>query len=112
MREAHSTKRISLAIDAFAEICPHLTAAHIRTFLFVAERGVCTQKDLELSLGMINSSASRNVAFWVGNSKIGASAPAPFLKSEVDPENRRFRLLSTTPEGRSFYKKISLIASA
>ena len=107
-----ATHSISLAIDAFAEISPYLTAAQIRTFLFVAERDVCTQKDLELGLGMLNSGASRNVAFWVGNSKIGTSAPVPFLRSEVDPENRRFRLLSTTPKGRSFYKKISLIASA
>ncbi len=111
MGEIQSAESLSRAMDAFAEISPHLTAAHIRTFLFVAERGICTQKDLELGLGMLNSGASRNVAFWVGNSKIGTSAPVPFLRSEVDPENRRFRLLSTTAKGRAFYKKISLIVS-
>ena len=36
----------------------------VMTFLFVAQRGRCTQKDVEEELGLTNSSASRNVSFW------------------------------------------------
>ena len=102
---------LSKIMDAFAVINPYLTAAHIRTFLYVAERKLCTQKELEVGLGMLKSGASRNVAFWVGNSKIGPSAPIPFLKSEKNSENHRMRILSLTEAGRKFYKRIQTLSS-
>lgn len=112
MGGAHSrTEGIGSAIGAFAEISPYLTAAHIRTFLFVAEHGSCTQKELEIELGMIKSGASRNVAFWDGNSKIGKSAPEQFLRTDVNPEDRRTRIITVTPAGKSFYKKIKKIVA-
>ena len=101
---------LSAVVEAFTYINPYLTAAHIRTFLYVAERKSCTQKELEFGLGMLKSGASRNVAFWVGNSKIGPSAPTPFLKSEINSENRRLRMLSLTPDGLKFYKRIERLS--
>jgi len=102
---------LSKVMEAFTVINPYLTAAHIRAFLYVAERKVCTQKELEIGLGMLKSGASRNVAFWVGNSKIGPSAPTPFLKSEKNSENHRMRILSLTEAGRKFHKRIEKLAS-
>ena len=102
---------LSKVMEAFTVINPYLTAAHIRAFLYVAERKVCTQKELEVGLGMLKSGASRNVAFWVGNSKIGPSAPTPFLKSEKNSENHRMRILSLTEAGRKFHKRIEKLAS-
>lgn len=90
-------------VEAFTEVDPDITANHIRTFLFVATRGVCTQYDLQVGLDISHSAASRNVAWWAGESKIGDSAPGRFIKTEIDRDDRRYRQLRLTEFGKEFY---------
>jgi hypothetical protein len=49
-------------VEAFAGVNPEINATMILVFLFIAQRGMCTQKDVEVNLGLTNATASRTSA--------------------------------------------------
>lgn len=53
---------LSREIETFADIDPEMQVTTMLVFLFIAQRGVCTQKDVEVGLGLTNGTASRNVS--------------------------------------------------
>jgi hypothetical protein len=77
----------------------------LRAFLFVASRGSCTQKDVEVNLQITGSSASRNISYWT-HRRFDKEEGIGFIDRQEDDEDRRLKKLVLTPAGQAFYKKL------
>lgn len=77
----------------------------LRTFIFVGQRGTCTQKDVEIMLKTSTASASRAVSYWTDR-RFDKQAGWGFIQRVLYDDDRRFRQLSLTNEGKKFYKKM------
>jgi DNA-binding MarR family transcriptional regulator len=97
--------RFRREINEFHRIDPEMQLTTLLVFLYVAQRGVCTQKDVELSLNLTNGTVSRNVSYW-SEMKRYEKPGIGFIKREEDPKDRRYKVLSLTDEGQSFYNKL------
>ncbi|MCW2286884.1 hypothetical protein M2320_004701, partial [Rhodoblastus acidophilus] len=50
---------VALGAEAFADVDPFMQVSTMLTFLYIARRGLCNQKDIELELRVSNAVASR-----------------------------------------------------
>lgn len=91
--------------ELFAELDPMMQISSMLTFLFIAQRGIASQKDVENMLGLSNAAASRNVSYWAEHKKFGVEGYG-FVERFEDPRDRRAKLLRLTPAGKRFYDKI------
>lgn len=93
------------ACDLLAEVDTELQLQTLRCFLFVAARGTCSQKDLELSLGLTNASASRNISYWTDR-RFDRKPGKGFIERVEDDYDRRFKTLTLTKKGKDFLAKL------
>ena len=100
---------INLLNKAISHISKHidneLQLQTLRAFLFIAQRGNCTQKDVETELGITNASASRNVSYWTDR-RFDRRPGMGFVERVEDQYDRRFKTLKLTPRGRYFYEEL------
>jgi len=94
------------ALEKFRDLEPTMSLPSVLTFLYVARRGVCGQKEIEQELRLSNAAASRNVSFWT-EFKVYEKSGKGFLFRYEDPMDRRNKLLRLTPEGEAFYKDLT-----
>jgi len=87
------------------EIEPDIQLGTLRAFLFVAERGTCQQKDVELHLKSTNASTSRNISYWTDR-RFDRKPGKNFIKREEDDYDRRMRNLTLTKKGQAFYDQL------
>jgi DNA-binding MarR family transcriptional regulator len=80
------------------------------TFLFVAERGTCTQGDVEAELGISTAGTSRNVSYWTDR-RFDRTEGMGFIERVQDDYDRRIRNLSLTTKGKSFYKRLMEVSA-
>lgn len=92
-------------IETFADVDPEMQIHTMLVFLFIAQRGTCTQKDLEVSLGLTNATASRNVSYWCER-KTYTQEGIGFVERTEDPRDRRYKLLRLSKAGQKFYAKV------
>lgn len=92
-------------LELFAEIDPNMQVSTAMTFLYVARRPGCTQKDVETAFRMTNAAASRNVSYWT-SMKLYNTPGVGFLQREEDPQDRRFKILTLTQAGQTFVKRM------
>jgi DNA-binding MarR family transcriptional regulator len=104
----------TLALSAYSdflseEVDSELQLQTLRVFLFVAHRGSCTQKDLEIGLRITNGSASRNVSYWT-DLRFDKRPGKGFIIRIEDPVDRRFKVLTLTKSGRDFLERLKQVA--
>lgn len=87
------------------EIDPDIQLGTLRAFLFVAERGKCQQKDVELNLKSTNASTSRNISYWTDR-RFDRKPGMDFIKREEDDFDRRLRNLTLTKKGQDFFNQL------
>lgn len=92
-------------LEAFAKINPEVNVTMLLIFLFIAQRGICTQKDVEVNLGLTNATASRGVSWWATVKRYGEEGVG-FVERNEDPRDRRYKILKLTPAGQKFYEKL------
>jgi DNA-binding MarR family transcriptional regulator len=92
-------------VEEFARLQPHMQLSALRVFLYVAQRGIANQQDIDILLGATNSSTSRNVAYWT-DVKHKGGAGLGYIAREEDPRDRRSKLLRLTADGKKFYEKL------
>lgn len=90
---------------ASEEVSPEMTLHALRTFIFVAMRGKCAQKEVEKYLNCANATASRNVSFWT-NRKFDRSPGPDFITRVEDDYDRRMKMLTLNKRGQAFYEKL------
>lgn len=91
--------------ESFAELDTTMQISNMLTFLYVARRGVCSQKDIELALGLSNAASSRNISYWCERKRYGVEGHG-FINREIDPKDNRQKILSLTDEGQEFYRRL------
>jgi DNA-binding MarR family transcriptional regulator len=92
-------------VKDFNQLAPDMQVSTILTLLFIAQRGQCNQRDIEVELGMTNAAASRNVSYWTdmkNRDQIGFG----FVQRIEDKRDRRYKILSLTPEGEAWLNKM------
>lgn len=77
----------------------------LRVFLFVATRGKCTQRDVEVYLGTTGASTSRNISYWTER-RFDREPGLGFIRREEDDYDRRIRNLTLTKKGQAFYDQL------
>jgi DNA-binding MarR family transcriptional regulator len=87
------------------EVSPELQIQTLRTFLFIASRGECTQKDVEHNLNLTGGSVSRNVSYWTER-RYDREKGMGFIDRVEDDYDRRLRKLTLSKEGQKFYNKL------
>lgn len=94
------------ALETFAEIDNEMQLPTMLTFLFVASRGSCTQKEIEETLKFTNAGASRNVSYWTIR-RFDKRPGIGFFNRQEDDNDRRYKLISLTPKGQAFYARLT-----
>ena len=87
------------------DVDPEVQLQTVRTFLFIAMRGTCNQKDIESGLNLTNALASRNVSYWTDR-RADRKNGFNFVTRVEDPYDRRYKILSLSDEGIEFLAKI------
>ncbi|CAB4125035.1 MarR Transcriptional regulators [uncultured Caudovirales phage] len=82
-----------------------VTLLTLRTFLYIAQRGVCFQREIEHYLGLSNATASRNVSYWTER-RFDRNPGLGFVARTEDDYDRRQKNLTLTKTGRAFYAKL------
>jgi DNA-binding MarR family transcriptional regulator len=101
-----SAHQLTRALELISEeISGEVSITTVLVFLFVARRGKCTQKDVEVELKISNASASRNVSFWTDR-RYDRAKGFGFIERIEGDHDRRFKELTLTPNGQAFYKRL------
>lgn len=93
---------LNRAFDKLRELDQEIQLQTAMCFLFVAQRGVCTQRDVERELGLTNAGASRNISYWTDR-RFDRRPGMGFIARTEDEHDRRFKTLRLTSKGQSFY---------
>lgn len=93
------------ALETFSTVDNEMQLPTILAFLYVARRGECTQKDIEVELRMTNATASRNISYWTDR-RFDRRPGIGFIERREDDHDRRYKALKLNTRGRSFYEKL------
>ena len=102
------TNLLDKVLEEFGVVDPELQLQTLRAFLFVAHRGSCNQKDVELALKTTNASASRNISYWTDR-RFDKKEGKGFIARVEDPSDRRYKILTLTRTGKEFLERIRSI---
>lgn len=94
--------------DLLQEVDSQIQIQTLKCLLYVAARGQCSQKDLEVTLGMTNASASRNISYWTER-RFDRKPGKGFIERVEDEYDRRFKSLTLTKKGKAFMQRLKEI---
>ncbi|HQU68509.1 MAG TPA: hypothetical protein PLI43_09950 [Albidovulum sp.] len=94
-------------IEAFKTVDPEITLPSMLAFLYAVERDgqAGNQDSITQRLDMSGATASRAIGHWLTFKRPGQPG-LNFMESEIDPADRRYRLLSLNRRGLAFVDKI------
>lgn len=93
------------AVEEFMKLDRGITMFQIHAFLLVATNEGQTQKWIEEKMDTSNATASRTMSRWMEQERPGKPGYG-FIETHVDPNDRRYRMVSLTPKGRAFLNKL------
>jgi len=96
---------LARAVEAFIDIDKGITLFQMQAFLLIATNEGQTQKWIEEKLDTSNATASRVLSRW-SEYDIAGKPGFGFIRTDPDPTDRRFRIVSLTARGRTFLAKI------
>lgn len=96
---------LARTVEAFLALDKNMTLFQMQAFLLVSTNEGQTQKWIEEKLDTSNATASRVLARW-SEYETKNTQGFGMIRSEQDPHDRRFRIVSLTARGRDFVKKI------
>jgi len=119
MNRSELAPLLSLVRYLSSELDPQMTLLNLNAFLTTAvDEEVASIADLRDALGNFGgtrSNTSRNIAYWTEESWRRPDGTRPdgfnFVKTTMDPEDYRRKLLQLTPEGESFCKRLEEMLS-
>jgi len=103
-KEIRATIRV---LEQFKDIDPDISLPSILALLYIAEDDGQRENQwhMEQKLGMSNATASRAASHWF-KWKRPKVAGHDFIVSEVDPEDRRYKILYLTHKGQKFIERL------
>jgi len=87
------------------EISEELQLNTLAVFLVIAEKGDCTQQDVETALNIDQPSASRNVSYWTTR-RADRKPGMGFIDRVEDDYDRRFKRLRLSKKGKAFLERL------
>ena len=101
-----NTQKVQLLIIFLQqEISEELQLNTLAVFLVIAEKGDCTQHDVEVALNIDQPSASRNVSYWT-NRRFDRKPGMGFVERVEDDYDRRFKRLRLSKKGKAFFERL------
>jgi DNA-binding MarR family transcriptional regulator len=99
------TIALTRQLEIFAQIDPEMQIPAMLTFLYIAHKGKCGQKDLEVALGFSNAAASRNVSYWT-HRRFDRKPGHDLVIREEDQFDRRHKALTLNSRGKALFFKL------
>lgn len=87
------------------EVSEELQINTLKAFLAVAEKGECTQQELEAILDTNQSGVSRNISYWT-NRRFDRKPGMGFIERVEDDYDRRFKRLRLSKKGKAFLERL------
>lgn len=102
-----SLPKLVEVVDLIRKLDPEMSMQTLLTLLLVGSAGEAglSQLDLFNRLGMSKAAVSRNVSI-LSKYKGPGLAGLGLIESEMQPENRRQRVLRLTPKGAKFLERV------
>lgn len=94
------------ALETFSKVDGEVQIQTMLCFLYVARRGNCTQKDVEIDLRLTNAAASRNISYWTER-RFDRRPGVGFIERREDDNDRRYKVLQLSPKGQSFLNQLT-----
>lgn len=99
------THALTRQLEVFASIDGEMQIPAMLSFLFIAHKGRCSQKELEVGLGFSNAAASRNVSYWTQR-RFDRNPGHDMVIREEDQFDRRYKALTLNAKGKAFFQKL------
>lgn len=96
---------LTRSVEEFMKLDRGLTLFQMYAFLLIATNEGQTQKWVEDKLKTSNATASRTVGKWLDYQWKGKPGLG-MVESHPDPSDRRYTVLSLSPKGRDFLKRV------
>lgn len=106
--EARSARKLLKAIAAFRELDPDMQMPMAASFLLVALNDGVSRTEVMKELDVAGSTATRNLMGLMARGRLGRKGHG-LVDQTVNPEERRWRMHSLTPEGRRFMRRLAEI---
>lgn len=96
---------LARAVEEFLDLDKGLTLFQMHAFLLASTNEGQTQKWIEEKMDTSNATASRTISRWMETDR-GGKTGLGMIRSEIDPSDRRYRIITLTPKGRAFLEKV------
>ncbi|WP_018698106.1 MarR family winged helix-turn-helix transcriptional regulator [Amorphus coralli] len=102
------TDRAIALVEEFRKVDPEMQLQTVWLFLLAAKYEPCSQNYLTKLSGYTRTTVSRNMAIL---SEIGGRGREghDLVAQQIDPEDRRSRIITLTPKGRAIYRSVQFI---
>lgn len=107
-KEEKAAKKLLEAIQAFRELDGDMQLPMAASFLLVALNDGVSRTEVMQELGVAGSTATRNLMGLMEQGRLGRPGHG-LIDQRVNPEERRWRMHSLTPDGRKFLKRLAAI---
>lgn len=96
---------LTRAVEEFLALDKGMTLFQMHAFLLVSTNEGQTQKWIEDKMETSNATASRTLSRWMEIDR-GGKPGFGMIRSEIDPSDRRYRVVTLTPKGRQFLANV------
>lgn len=103
--EERAAKKMLAMIQAFRTLDPDMQLPMAASFLLVALNDGVSRTEVMRELDVAGSTATRNLMGLMERGRLGRPGHG-LVDQRVNPEERRWRMHSLTPEGRRFLRRL------
>lgn len=107
-REERAAKKALAVIQAFRTLDPDMQLPMAASFLLVALNDGVSRTEVMRELDVAGSTATRNLMGLMASGRLGRPGHG-LVEQRVNPDERRWRMHSLTPEGRRFLAMLTEI---
>ena len=101
--------RLATGLQVLGNLDPQaLPIHHAQTFVFIAQRGSCTYREIEQHFGVSNASASRTINS-LGETSGHRKSPLGLVMSYPDPEDGRRLRVRLTKKGEQLLRTLQSV---
>jgi DNA-binding MarR family transcriptional regulator len=106
--KADTIAKLSRVIETLQLVQKDMPLTAVNALLKIYLNEGTTQRGIEEALGTNSAAASRYVNFWASEFKPGVPGK-DFIDQRINPEDRRYRVVSLKPQGRKFTEGLASI---
>lgn len=107
-KERRVARRLLAAIQEFRKLDPDMQLPMAASLLIVALKDGVSRTEVMEDLGVAGSTATRNLMGLMEEGRLGRPGHG-LVSQRVNPEERRWRMHSLTPEGRAVIRRLAEI---